>query len=170
MKRDLAEMEHMIDEYLAFARGQGGEGAEPVRVRTLLEQLGETAIQLGAQVRVSGDPDLIATVRPGALKRALANLVTNAAAYGGHVELTARRGPRGGLEILVDDDGPGIPTERHEEAFTAFSRLDTARNQNTKGVGLGLAIARDVARSHGGDITLGPSPLGGLRASVRLPA
>ena len=169
MKRDIVEMEHMIDEYLAFARGQGGEAAEPLRLRALLEQLGEDAVRLGAKVRVSGDPDLTANVRPGALRRALANLVSNAAAYGGHVELTVRHNPRGGLEILVDDDGPGIPAERREEAFTAFSRLDTARNQNTKGVGLGLAIARDVARSHGGEITLGQSPLGGLRAALRLP-
>jgi two-component system, OmpR family, osmolarity sensor histidine kinase EnvZ len=169
MKRDIVEMEHMIDEYLAFARGQGGEASEPLRLRVLLESLGEDAVRLGAKVRVSGDPDLMATVRPGALRRALANLVSNAAAYGGHVELTVRRSPRGGFEILVDDDGPGIPADRREEAFTAFSRLDPARNQNTKGVGLGLAIARDVARSHGGEISLGQSPLGGLRATLRLP-
>ncbi|MBW8302389.1 MAG: two-component sensor histidine kinase, partial [Brevundimonas sp.] len=73
------------------------------------------------------------------------------------------------LEITVEDDGPGIPDDMHEEAFRPFSRLDESRNQNRKGVGLGLAIARDVARSHGGDITLDRSDLGGLRAIVRLP-
>jgi two-component system osmolarity sensor histidine kinase EnvZ len=73
------------------------------------------------------------------------------------------------VEILVDDDGPGIPAERYEEAFKPFSRLDEARNQNEKGVGLGLAIARDMARGLGGDVTLARSPLGGLRAVVRLP-
>jgi len=85
------------------------------------------------------------------------------------VQLAARTLPSGGLEIVVDDDGPGIPPDRHEEAFKPFSRLDEARNQNLKGVGLGLAIARDAARSHGGDVTLDKSPLGGLRATVRLP-
>lgn len=168
MKRDLAEMEHMVDEYLAFARGEGGEAAEPAPLRPLIEAVSEGARRMGAQVKIDVDPELIATARPNALKRALANLVMNAAAHGEHVEVAARRSAHG-LEITVDDDGPGIPAERHEEAFKAFARLDESRNQNTKGVGLGLAIARDVARGHGGDITLDRSPLGGLRAVVRLP-
>ncbi|ODT86028.1 ATP-binding protein [Phenylobacterium sp. SCN 70-31] len=168
MKRDLAEMEHMIDEYLAFARGEGGEAAETVKLAPLIQAVSEGARRLGAQVRVEADPDLAATARPNALKRALSNLVMNAAAHGEHLVVTAER-VGGAIEITVDDDGPGIPAERHEEAFKAFARLDEARNQNTKGVGLGLAIARDVARGHGGDIVLGRSPLGGLRAVIRLP-
>jgi two-component system osmolarity sensor histidine kinase EnvZ len=169
MKRDLADMEHMIDEYLAFARGEGGEGSEPMRLRPLIEAVSEGARKLGAEVTVTADPDLTATVRPNAMKRALSNLVMNAAAHGDRVEVAARRAPRGGLEIVVDDDGPGIPAEQYEDAFKAFARLDESRNQNAKGVGLGLAIARDVARGHGGDILLDRSPLGGLRAVVRLP-
>lgn len=168
MKRDLSEMEHMVDEYLAFARGEGGEATEPAPLRPLIEAVSEGARRMGAQVKIDVDPGLIATARPNALKRALANLVMNAAAHGEHVEVAARRGVQG-LEITVDDDGPGIPAEQHEEAFKAFVRLDESRNQNIKGVGLGLAIARDVARGHGGDVTLGRSPLGGLRALVRLP-
>jgi two-component system osmolarity sensor histidine kinase EnvZ len=169
MKRDLAEMEHMIDEYLAFARGEGGEAVETVRLRELIDEVSEGAVRAGAQVQVAADPLLTAEVRPNALKRALSNLVMNAAVHGEHVEVAARPRPQGGIEIVVDDDGPGIPQDRYEEAFKAFGRLDEARNQNTKGVGLGLAIARDVARGHGGDITLDRSPLGGLRAVVRLP-
>jgi two-component system, OmpR family, osmolarity sensor histidine kinase EnvZ len=170
MKRDLAEMEHMIDEYLAFARGEGGEAAEPLALDRLLAEVSEGARKAGAEILVASDPGLTATVRPNAIRRALANLVMNAAAHGEHVRVAARRASDTELEIVVDDDGPGIPAEQYEEAFKAFARLDESRNQNTKGVGLGLAIARDVARGHGGDITLGRSPLGGLRAVVRLPA
>jgi len=169
MKKDLAEMEHMIDEYLAFARGEGGEASETVRLRELLDEVCEGARRAGARVSVTADPELAASVRPNALKRALSNLVMNAAVHGERVEVAARPRPTGGVEITVDDDGPGIPAEQYEDAFKAFGRLDEARNQNTKGVGLGLAIARDVARGHGGDITLDRSPLGGLRAVVRLP-
>jgi two-component system osmolarity sensor histidine kinase EnvZ len=168
MKRDLAEMEHMIDEYLAFARGEGGEAIETVRLRDLIEQVSEGAVRAGARVSLAADPALEAPVRPNALKRALSNLVMNAAAHGEHVEVAVQT-RQGAVEIVVDDDGPGIPAERYEEAFKAFGRLDEARNQNTKGVGLGLAIARDVARGHGGDIVLDRSPLGGLRATMRLP-
>ena len=120
-------------------------------------------------MRVAAEPDLLAAVRPNALKRALSNLVMNAAAHGETVEVAATARASGGVEIIVDDDGPGIPQDRYEDAFKAFNRLDDSRNQNEKGVGLGLAIARDVARSHGGDIVLDRSPLGGLRAIVRLP-
>jgi two-component system osmolarity sensor histidine kinase EnvZ len=169
MKKDLAEMEHMIDEYLAFAKGEGGEVVETVFLRPLIDEVSEGAVRAGAQVSVAADPALTASVRPQALKRALSNQVMNAAVHGEHVEVAARPRAAGGVEIVIDDDGPGIPADRYEEAFKAFGRLDEARNQNAKGVGLGLAIARDVARGHGGDITLDRSPLGGLRAVVRLP-
>jgi two-component system osmolarity sensor histidine kinase EnvZ len=168
MKRDLAEMEHMIDEYLAFARGEAGEASEAVPLRPLLEAVAADARAMGATVTTAVDATLSAAARPLALRRALGNLAQNAAAHGDHVALAARA-VANGVEITVDDDGPGIPAPRREEAFTAFARLDESRNQNLKGVGLGLAIARDVARGHGGDITLETSPLGGLRAVLRLP-
>ncbi|MBX7248136.1 MAG: HAMP domain-containing histidine kinase [Caulobacteraceae bacterium] len=173
MKRDLGEMEHMIDEYLAFARGQaGGEGGEvmaDIAVEPLLQDIAADARRAGAEVEVEAPEDLHAMVRPNALRRAVSNLALNAAFHADKVRLTARALPSGGLEISVDDDGPGIPPDQREEAFKPFSRLDEARNQNLKGVGLGLAIARDAARGHGGDVTLDKSPMGGLRAVVRLP-
>jgi len=169
MKRDLAEMEHMIDEYLAFARGEGGEAAEQASVRVLIYEVVASAARTGVDVAVEAEEGLTASVRPGAFKRALSNLVMNAAAHGQHVAVTGRARPAGGVEVIVDDDGPGIAPENYEEAFRPFSRLDEARNQNEKGVGLGLAIARDAARAMGGDVVLDKSPLGGLRAIVRLP-
>ncbi len=169
MKRDLGEMEHMIDEYLAFARGEGGEDLETVRVLDIIDDVRVGVARTGVGVTVEAAADLMAQVRPGALRRALTNLVTNAADHAGKVEILAHATTAGGLEIHVDDDGPGIAPDRYDDAFTPFSRLEPARGPNTKGVGLGLAIARDVARSHGGDVTLAASPLGGLRATVTLP-
>jgi two-component system osmolarity sensor histidine kinase EnvZ len=167
MEGDLDEMEHMIDEYLAF--GEAGEAAQAVSIADLLEAAAEDVRRAGAGVEVLAPADLTATLRPLAFKRALTNLAGNAAAHGEHVRLSARPLPSGGLEVAVEDDGPGIPEDMHEEAFRPFSRLDASRNQNRKGVGLGLAIARDVARGHGGEITLERSDLGGLRALIRLP-
>jgi two-component system, OmpR family, osmolarity sensor histidine kinase EnvZ len=169
MKRDLAEMEHMIDEYLDFARGEGGEAVERLALIGIVDSVAEGARRGGAKVTVEGDVTLVAPVRPNALRRALANLTGNAAAHAAEVHITVR-GDDGVVDIIVDDDGPGIEADRREEAFKPFSRLDESRNQNEKGVGLGLAIARDVARAHGGDLTLGTSPLGGLRATLSLPA
>ena len=168
IKGDLAEMEHMIEEFLAFARGEGGEPVEAVDVGELARAVAEGAARAGAAVAVDAPEGLIARLRPNAVKRSLDNLVMNAAAHARTVRLSVRAGPAGGVEITVDDDGPGIPEAQYEEAFKPFSRLDESRNQNVKGVGLGLAIARDVARSHGGDIALARSPLGGLRAVMRL--
>jgi len=169
MRGDMDEMEHMIDEYLAFARGEAGEAAQPISIADLLNTAAEDTKRAGAEVEVEVEDGLTATLRPLAFKRAVINLAGNAAAHGEHVRLAARALPSGGLEIAIEDDGPGIPDDMHEEAFRPFSRLDQSRNQNRKGVGLGLAIARDVARGHGGDITLGRSDMGGLRALIRLP-
>lgn len=173
MKRDIADMERMIEEYLAFARtaheAASGEAPEPTPLADLLEDAASGARRLGAEVAVAVDGRLTASVRPLAFRRLIANLVGNAASHGERVQLSARERPGGGVEITVDDDGPGIPPERYEEAFLPFNRLDPSRNQNRDGVGLGLAIARDVARGHGGDVALDRSPLGGLRAVVKLP-
>ncbi|HET9160312.1 MAG TPA: ATP-binding protein [Caulobacteraceae bacterium] len=169
MERDLGEMEHMIDEYLEFARGEGGEAAQLTELAPLIEGVADGARRAGAKVSVAAPQDLAVEVRPNALRRALANLVENAAAHSKRVEIGAERRAHA-VVIHVDDDGPGIAAEAREEAFIPFNRLDEARNQNLKGVGLGLAIARDVARAHGGDVLLADSPLGGLRAVVRLPA
>ncbi len=168
---DLDEMQEMLDEYLAFARGQVEGEPEQADIAAIARMAAEAAARGGAGVALEQDNangELAAPVRAPALRRCIANLLDNAAAFGGQVRMQVRR-DEDAIEILVDDNGPGIPAERREEAFLPFNRLDPARNQNRRGVGLGLAIARDVARGHGGDVTLEDSPLGGLRARLRIP-
>jgi two-component system osmolarity sensor histidine kinase EnvZ len=168
MKKDVDEMSRMLEAYLAFARGDGGEQAEPTDMASFLEELRADAERHGhkATVAFSGHP--VVTVRPNAFKRCLANLVSNAARYAASIAITGHRDHRW-LTVTIDDDGPGIPPHLRENVFKPFLRLDDARNQDQGGTGLGLAIARDIARSHGGDIALGDSPQGGLRAIVRVP-
>ncbi|MGO4711543.1 ATP-binding protein [Bradyrhizobium sp. 2TAF24] len=168
MRKDVDEMNGMLEAYLAFARGDSGETAQPTDMEAALEELRSDAERHGhtATVVFHGDPRV--TVKPAAFKRCLANLVSNAARYADTISITGHRDHRY-LSVAVDDDGPGIPPDKREEVFKPFLRLDDARNQDEGGTGLGLAIARDIARSHGGDIMLGDSPLGGLRATVRIP-
>jgi len=172
LKDDLAEMEETLGAYLAFARGEDQEEAQPVDVAALVEDAVFAARRGGAAVnlrplraRRNAAP---VELRVGAARRALTNLLSNAARYGDRVDVGLEEDD-GAVSILVDDDGPGIPAERRDEAFKPFARLDSGRNLQTGGHGLGLTIARDAARSCGGDVTLEDSPLGGLRARLRLP-
>ncbi|HLH13020.1 MAG TPA: ATP-binding protein [Methylovirgula sp.] len=168
MQKDVEEMQRMLEAYLAFARGDSGEAAARIDMRQFLDGLRNEAERQGADVKIAYSGDPFVMVRPAAFKRCLANLVANALAHAEHIGIEGQRDQRF-LTIHVDDDGPGIPADRREDVFRPFFRLDQARNQDTGGTGLGLAIALDIARSHGGDISLGDSPLGGLRASVRVP-
>ncbi|MGF1461898.1 MAG: ATP-binding protein [Maricaulaceae bacterium] len=168
-RADLQDMAHMLDEYLAFARGEAGETVQEADLAALVEAVAAPFARPGANITLKLDAPLPVRVRPLAIKRCLTNIIDNALAYGEQVEIRARQvGPR--VEILVDDDGPGLAPEQYEHAFTPFARLDPARSQNRKGVGLGLAIARDAARGHGGEVSLAQSPLGGLQVRVDLPA
>jgi two-component system osmolarity sensor histidine kinase EnvZ len=167
-KRDLKDMEDTLEEYLAFAKGAADEGAARVDIAALASEVAAETARFGADVALEQAGAVIVTGRERALKRCLANLIDNAAAHGDKVRISFKVDESAVL-AHVDDDGPGIPEELYEEAFRPFSRLDETRSRNQKGVGLGLAIARDVARSHGGDISLSQSPLGGLRATLRLP-
>jgi two-component system osmolarity sensor histidine kinase EnvZ len=168
IQRDVDEMQRMLEAYLAFARGETSEAAEPVDIGALLDELKGDAERHGHETKITCRGEMVVRVRPDAFKRCLANLVGNAQRYGDHIALSAvHEGPY--LFIHVDDDGPGIAQEQREDVFRPFVRLDEARNQDESGTGLGLSIARDIARAHGGDIELAVSPLGGLRASVRIP-
>ena len=164
MVTDLEEMDRMIEGYLSFARGEGAEQAEPVNLRVMLEEVAAAARRAGAEVlAVSAPPMRDIVLRPGAIRRVLANLLENARRHGGRVMLSAIADARS-VMLLVDDDGPGIPDDRREQVFRAFES-----GSGSGGTGLGLTISRDIIHAHGGDIRLERSPLGGLRVWIRLP-
>ena len=162
MTTDINEMERMIAGYLAFARGEGAEQAQPVDLSSLLEDIASAARRTGADVELDTPKGLTVQLRPDAARRAITNLVDNARRHASRIRLSVQ--PQGrNIAVVVDDDGPGISPERRESVFKPFeSGADL-------GTGLGLTIARDIARAHGGEIHLEQSPLGGLRARMRLP-
>ncbi|PLW79147.1 ATP-binding protein [Cohaesibacter celericrescens] len=169
MERDVDEMQHMLEDYLAFASGSSSETAEMINIEDFLSELEHDALRSGFPLKITHTGGKRVEVRPQTVKRCLHNLLSNAARYSENIELTSERLGNWWL-IIIDDDGPGIPEEEWESVFRPFYRLDSARNQDNPTTGLGLAIARDIARGHGGDIKLGESPLGGLRATLRLPS
>jgi len=163
---DVAEMEHMLDEYLDFARGEGGEESQSADLSEILRDAAAAAARArgaGAdRLMVQTEPGIVMSVRKNALRRCMTNLIDNALKHGTHVDVALRRNGRN-VEVLIDDDGPGIPPDQREAAFRPFA------SGTAGGTGLGLTISRDIVRAHGGEIELAESPLGGLRARVRLP-
>ncbi|HXP02639.1 MAG TPA: ATP-binding protein [Stellaceae bacterium] len=168
LKSDVIEMERLVQLYLDFARGEGTETPVETDIAPLIADLAATMRRQGTELSLDQPAELVVPIRPNALRRCLGNLIANGARYGTHVWLTSRA-VDDGVDILVDDDGPGIPANERDHVFQPFIRLDSSRNPSTGGIGLGLTIARDVARSHGGDVRLETSPQGGLRARVHLP-
>jgi len=168
LRADVTDMERMVESYLAFVRGDGEEQAVPTDLGRILADLVSGEQREGHPVRLVTEGDLVVPLRPQAITRSIRNLLANATRHGARIELRAKRRERS-VKILIDDDGPGIPSGSREDVFKPFFRLDSSRNPTTGGVGLGLTIARDVVRAHGGDIWLEDSPLGGLRARIKLP-
>ncbi len=171
LKRDVQQMERMVDEFLSFARGDAMEAAEEMDPAALLTQVVADAARAGQAVTLGAMdwPGGSMRLRPQAVRRALENLLGNAARHGTRALVSLTASDRL-VRMVVEDDGPGIPEPAREAAMEPFRRLDTARDPNRGGgVGLGLAIAADVARNHGGALRLGESEaLGGLRAELSL--
>lgn len=169
LRMDIDEMERMVEGYLAFARGEAGEASSRISLDDLLQQIVADAKRTDDSREISyAGIACELTARPQALRRCFTNLVSNALRYAHKVAISAELTERA-IFIHIDDDGPGIPEDKREDVLRPFVRLDDSRNPDTGGVGLGLTIARDIARSHGGDLSLRNSPMGGLRATVRLP-
>jgi two-component system osmolarity sensor histidine kinase EnvZ len=171
LKADVNEMAHMLEDYLAFARGDGGEEAKPTNLKELLEEIHDEAQVYGTAIEIKmrkRRDDLVLPLKRQAFKRAITNLVSNAVRYGDQIVIRAATEGTW-LRIEVDDNGPGIPASERANVFRPFYRLDPARTPSEGNTGLGLAIARDIAKSHGGDVTLGESSMGGLRAIISLP-
>jgi two-component system osmolarity sensor histidine kinase EnvZ len=168
--RDVQDMERLVDEFLAFVRGEAGEEPVVTDPAVLVAQAVDNARRMGLDV-VLGPMvgEGVVPLRPQAVKRALDNLIMNAGRHASKAEVSLTMTERA-CRITVEDDGPGIPKARREEAMQPFARLDNARDPNQGGgVGLGLAITADVARAHGGALRLGDSEhLGGLKADLIL--
>ena len=168
--QDVSEMEKMLEGYLSFVSGEGGEQASFVDLNELiLSIINKFRTSNKALIRYSTNDQVSAVQgREQALKRALSNIIGNAFNYGKTIAVNLESvGNK--VEITIDDDGPGIPEDKREDVFKAFYRLEGSRNKETGGVGLGLSIAKDVVTSHGGTIELHDSPIGGLRVLVSIP-
>ncbi len=168
LQGDVAQMEHMIAEYLDFARGEGREIAEKASLKQLLEAVIADYQRAGQPVKLLTAQEAVLDLRASSIRRMLANIIDNALRYGKRAELSLKASSQQ-AEIWVDDEGPGIERDQHEEVFRPFARLEVSRNEKTGGVGLGLTIARDIALAHGGGIALATSPSGGLRVIIKLP-
>jgi two-component system osmolarity sensor histidine kinase EnvZ len=162
----------MLEDYMAFVKGDGGEQVSAVKVKeavaAAIEAIERDRPDSEARIDDSDVPDLDVKVKPKAFRRLLTNIISNAVRYGTRVKISGEVS-EGRLWVHVDDNGPGIPHDQRENAFRPFVRLDNARNLDETGTGLGLAIALDIAHAHGGDIVLEDSRLGGLRVAVKIP-
>jgi len=169
MLADLDEMEAMVASTLDFAQvDSADEPSQVIDLAALLESVCDNASDVGLPASYAWESRLVCTCRPLVLKRALANLIENAARYGAEARVASRRA---GSDILVviDDDGPGIPATAFETVFAPFTRLEASRSRKTGGIGLGMTVARTIIRAHGGDVVLANRPEGGLRVTVSLP-
>ena len=168
--QDIDEMEKMLDGYLSFVSGEGGEKTGFIDINEMVASIiNKYRKNANAMIRFSTNYDVSAIQgREQALRRAVTNVIENAFHYGKEIAVAITSDEKR-LEISVDDNGPGIPADKRDDVFKAFYRVDSSRNKETGGVGLGLAIAKDIIVSHGGSIELSDSNLGGLRVVISLP-
>ena len=175
MLADLDELEAMVAATLAFGRDDAAAESPAALdlaelLRTILDEASDARPELSNQVSYEGPPHQVIRVRPVAIKRAFSNLVLNALNYGGGARVSLNPPDHGVVTVLVEDEGPGIAPAELDRVFDPFYRVEGSRNRETGGTGLGLPIARNILRAHGGDVVLSNRAMGGIRASVMLPA
>ncbi|MCY3671442.1 MAG: ATP-binding protein, partial [Alphaproteobacteria bacterium] len=151
-----------------FAAAMQREETRTVDLHALVDSVAADLGELGHGIAVADSGRVLAACRPAALRRALGNLLENAACYGGRAAVRIER-DADELRVVIEDEGPGMPEAELERVFEPFVRLEASRSRDTGGTGLGLAIARGIVRGHGGDIALENRAEGGLRATVALP-
>ena len=166
MSDDIEEMERMLNEYLEFARYQKSEETEFINVNFIIKDIVKKYDNNRIYLKLEEIDEI--KLRPNSFKRCLANLIENGLLYGKKVEVLTKK-MMNNMIILIDDDGPGVPENEYQNIIKPFYRIDKSRGQNTSGVGLGMSIANDIIRSHGGNISLYKSPLNGLRVKISLP-
>ncbi len=166
MSDDIEEMERMLNEYLEFSRHQKNEETETININNLINEIINK--YKGKKIDFIPKENFQINIRMNAIKRCLANLIDNGLSYGDRVKIISEK-TNNHITIFVDDNGPGIPEKEYLNVLKPFYRIDKSRGQNKSGVGLGLSIANDIIRAHGGSIDLNRSPLGGLRVKIALP-
>jgi two-component system osmolarity sensor histidine kinase EnvZ len=166
MSDDIEEMEKMLNEYLEFSRHQKNEETESVNLNNLIQEIIKK--YEGKKISTLLEENIEINIRSNAIRRCLINLIDNGLSYGEKVEINTKKTIDDVL-IVIDDNGPGIPEKEYQNVMKPFYRIDKSRSQNKSGVGLGLSIANDIIRSHGGNISLEKSPSSGLRVKVSLP-
>jgi len=166
MSDDIEEMERMLNEYLEFSRNQKSEDTEEVSLHNIINDVVKKYDN--KKINISVDENLKINLRPNSIRRCLTNVIDNGLAYGKKIEIFTKKTIKD-IIIFIDDDGPGIPEKEYQNVMKPFYRIDKSRGQNKSGVGLGLSIANDILRSHGGNISLAKSPLSGLRVKISLP-
>ena len=166
MGEDIEEMERMLNEYLEFSRHQKNEETEITNLNYIIKDIVSKYENKEINLRLEEISEI--SIRPNLIRRCLNNLIDNSLSYGKKAEIVTKK-TTNNIIIFVDDDGPGIPENEYQNVMKPFYRIDKSRGLNKSGVGLGLSIANDIIRSHGGNISFEKSPLNGLRVKISLP-
>jgi len=166
LKKDLVEMEEMVEEYLKYAKGEEKEKIQKINIVSLLNLIKKRYSK--KNIYFKNNKKINISVRPNSIKRCINNLLSNSLKFSKNIEITCSR-KNTYVEIIIDDDGPGIPKKERSKVLQPFYRVESSRNRGTGGIGLGITIATDIINNHGGNFFLEKSPLDGLRTRIYLP-